>query len=73
MQEEWSDLWASQAAGNTYFYMSVACFVIFRIIIAALQNWDEIKLSLHRLRYARWRAHIRAPARAALNLRVKKE
>ena len=45
--------WADQAVGTVHFYISLGCFLIFRIVIAALQNWDELAVWF-RLRRAGW-------------------
>lgn len=45
--------WADPKVGTAHFYVSLGCFLIFRIVIAALQNRDELAIWF-RLRRAGW-------------------
>ena len=44
MGGELDPTWVEQAGGAAHFYVALAGFVIFRIIIAALQNRDELEI-----------------------------
>lgn len=44
MGGEMDIVWADQAVGTAHFYVSLGCFLIFRVVIAALQNHDELEI-----------------------------
>lgn len=66
MQEEWLDQWVREVPAGSYLRFALLSFILFRIIIAALQHWDEITLSLRLRRSARLR--VGGAATAALRL-----
>jgi hypothetical protein len=50
--------WVDQAGGSAHVYAALAGFLIFRIVIAALQNRDELEIWF-RLRRAGLRRRMR--------------
>jgi hypothetical protein len=54
MDEEWFKVWLGQSLEPSYVYFSIACFVVFRAIVAVLQHSAELKCWFHRRRHARW-------------------
>ncbi len=48
--------WADPAVETAHFYISLGCFLVFRIVIAFLQNRDELAVwfRLRRAGWARW-------------------
>ena len=58
MGGELDAVWADQAVGAVHFYVSLGCFLIFRIVIAALQNHAELQ-AWFRLWRAEWGRRLR--------------
>ncbi len=50
--------WADPSGRTAHFYFALAGFLVFRIIIAALQNRDELE-AWFRLRRAGWARRLR--------------
>ena len=54
MDADYQGLCAIGASTDINFYLFLACFGVFRIIISVQQNWEELRLWRHRQRYARF-------------------
>jgi hypothetical protein len=54
MGGEFDGLCAVQASGTVCFYAFLAYFGALHLIVSIQQNWEELRLWLHRRRYARF-------------------
>jgi len=58
MGGEMDVVWADPAGLAVHFYVSLGCFLVFRVVIAGLQNHDELKAWFHLWR-AGWVRRVR--------------
>jgi len=54
MPDEWNDPSSSPIANSGQIYISIACFVLFRIVVTTIQHWPELRAWWHRRRHRHW-------------------